>query len=208
MGGQRTLNIWTETVSCQQGGRVRTIIGSAMRDGYALPMRKLAVLILSVACACGGSAARKDAAVSDGSVGEALATTGTDAEYCPYGGVKDWPTDAAACIPAHGFGKVYDLNLGVDAGDCSGRPVVACDGSCGPGPILYGQIEGLVHRCLSSESTFVVTFSEGCADRLYLETPYYRPEENAACVAAALANSRFACAEQVPCWQWYESTLL
>jgi hypothetical protein len=60
---------------------------------------------------------------------------------------------------------------------------------------------------LTGESTFIVTFSQGCADRFYLRTPYYRPDEIAACVAQALSLTRFPCAEQVPCWQWSESTL-
>jgi hypothetical protein len=172
-------------------------------------MRKRGVVLVLLACACGSSNHPTDSAVSEDSIrsDRPVVSTG-DPDPCAYAAGHDLPTDVTSCMPAQGTGVVYELNLGVDAGSCASRPAVSCNGTCGAGPTLFIQIEGLVAGCLTSESTFVVTFSQGCADHLYLQTPYSDPGSIAACVAAALNGSHFACAEQVPCWQWSESTLL
>lgn len=85
-------------------------------------------------------------------------------------------------------------------------PNIALPGACGPGPTLFPQVLDLVNGCFVVETTFIVTFAQGCAERLYAEPPY-SADWNAACVARALSAARFACAEQVPCWLFTVSTL-
>jgi hypothetical protein len=166
----------------------------------------LAVLVL-LCGACGSAAKPTDGAITDSPFGPELGMSFPDMDPCGYWAGQQFSADAAACTPVPEYAAVYDLRLGVDAGACESRPTVPCDEACGPGPTLYSQVIRLLGKCLAGESAFVVTFSQGCADRLHLETPYYRPDEIAACVEQALSPSRFACAEQVPCWQWSYSTL-
>jgi hypothetical protein len=178
-------------------------------------MRSWSVVLVLLGGACGTSARPIDAAVT-GSVDGPPASHSTGSEvgmpFVDMGGCDHWagrqfPTDAAACVPVPEYRSVYDLRIGVDAGACEGRTTVACDEVCGAGPTLDSQVTTVLERCTQSESAFVVTFSQGCAERLHLETPYYRPDEIAACVQQALSSFRFACAERVPCWQWFNSTL-
>ena len=170
-------------------------------------MRNWGLMLVLLPFACGSSTSSKDSARSEDSTSSDLTTISTINDPCSYVPGRDLPTDVASCIPTQGVGVVYDLNLAVDAGSCESRPTVPCNGVCGAGPTLYTQIMNLVRGCLYGESTFIVSFSQGCADRLYLATPYYDPDKFVACVAGALDTSHFDCAEEVPCWGWSESTL-
>jgi hypothetical protein len=167
------------------------------------------VVLVLLLCGCGSSPNSRDSASPRDSPSFDLTLVSTiDADLCSRALGWNLPTDAASCVSAQGNGVVYDLSRGVDAGGCASRPTVPCSGVCGAGPTLYTQIMERIGRCLTGESTFIVTFSEGCADHLYLETHYYDPDSMVACVSDALGTAHFLCAEQVPCWQWSESTIL
>jgi len=118
-------------------------------------------------------------------------------------------TDPELC--SHGYyqrGSRYDLSLSVDAGNCNDRPTVACDGTCA-GPTLYSQMMQVIGSCgfVPTESSAGVTFSQGCAQQVFLENPGYNEEAVTACILSALSASKFACAEQFPCWGLEFSTL-
>ena len=110
-------------------------------------------------------------------------------------------TDAGVCVISN---LASTVNLGVDAGSCESRPTVPCNGQCD------SQMADVASNCggLPVETSFVVTFSQGCADHLYPSqglTTFFPTIVD--CLARVLDASRFACAEPSPCLGYGYSTL-
>jgi len=166
--------------------------------------------------ACGNLSTYKDSSADDSatvSEDSAVAfeaqkpdsTLAVDKDPCLYQQI----TDPRTCEHFLGEGTKYDLSLGVDAGTCDGRPTVPCSGTCGAGVALYSQMMDLIGGCgfVPSENSVGVTFSQGCAEHLSMWLPGPDSDAIATCIFRALSASKFACAEQVPCWGVEFSTL-
>jgi hypothetical protein len=122
-----------------------------------------------------------------------------DADLCAYTPFD--VTDAGVCVIPN---LASTVSLGVDAGSCENRPTVPCNGQCD------SQMADVASTCggLPVETSFVVTFSQGCADHLYPSpglSALFPTIVN--CLARGLDESRFACAEQSRCLGYSYSTL-
>jgi hypothetical protein len=168
-------------------------------------MRSLGVVFVLFSFACGSSPASKDAASQfDGRGFDSnlpVDLGGLDSNLVVYADSCAW------AIANRSEGTPLDQD--VDAGSCESRPTVSCENDAGAEPTLAAQMGALVGNCQGalSESFYTVTFTQGCADHLFL---YGLADFDATrtCMVSALNASRFACAEQVSCWAVGSSTLM
>jgi hypothetical protein len=158
---------------------------------YARCMRELAALVVLLSFACSSSTTSKDSAVPfEAGVSAPNLTLDADLPFV---------TDAGQC--AEILKMSVPIELGVDAGSCESRPTVPCNS----GNLAMAD---LANHCggLPVETSFIATFSQGCADHLYL-SPTLSDNPVVACLARALEASHFACADQDPCLGYGYSTL-
>jgi hypothetical protein len=139
---------------------------------------------------------RVDARAID--AGGSEANLALDADLCAC--TPSDVTDGGVCVGIQG----PSVSLGMDAGSCESRPTVPCKGQCD------SQMADVASNCggLPVETSFVVTFSQGCADHLYPSqglTNFFPTIVD--CLARELDASHFACAEQCPCLGYGYSTL-
>jgi len=156
----------------------------------------------------GGPDAKSDSALSFDvggfdarafNAGGSEANLALDADLCASTPID--VTDAGVCVISN---QASAVDLGADAGNCESRPTVPCNGQCD------SQMADVASNCggLPVETSFIVTFSQGCADHLY-------PSQGLSnffpaivdCLARVLDASRFACAGQNPCLGYGYSTL-
>ena len=127
------------------------------------------------------------------------ASLALDADLCASTPID--VTDAGDCVIPN---QASAVSLGMDAGSCESRPTVPCNGQCD------SQMADVASNCggLPVETSFIVTFSQGCADQLYPSASLsnFFPTV-VACLARVLDVSRFACAEQSRCLGYGYSTL-
>ena len=176
-------------------------------------MWRLAFLLLC--SGCGGSSGSSNFSGADSSITppdsvvtfslpKSDSATAMDGDVCG----SSIATDQQYCAWIQG-GTRFDLNVGVDAGTCEGRPTVACNGTCTAGEALDFQMMDLVLQCgfVPDESSVTVTFSGGCAQFFTVHRPGPYEDTITECIASALSASHFACADQIPCWGEYFTTL-
>jgi hypothetical protein len=159
-------------------------------------MRELVGLCVLLSFACSSSTISKDSASSfDAGGPDSNLDLGTDL----------WAYTVIESIDAGVCGEIFQMgvpvNLGVDAGSCESRPTVPCNTGTLPMADLAEGCGGL-----PLETSFIVSFSQGCADYLY-PSPTLSDHPIVACLANALNASHFACAEQYPCLGFANSTL-
>jgi hypothetical protein len=154
-------------------------------------MREFAALFVLLSFACSSSTTSRDSAGPlEAGGADSNPTLAADLPYV---------TDVGPCAEA--LKMSVPIVLGVDAGSCEGRPTVLCDA----GNLAMAD---LANNCggLPVETSFVATFSHGCADHLYLP-PTLSDNPVVACLVRALDASHFACADQDPCLGYGYSTL-
>jgi hypothetical protein len=170
-------------------------------------MRNLGLVVSLISYGCGSSTVSRDSA-------SPIDVGGPDSPLAVDTGIQTGPpsydlaTEGALC--GLWTGNPYNVDLSADAGGCEGRPTIPCSGVDGSEASLDSQMMNLVGSCgaLMGESAINVSFTQGCADHVYWETSYYDPTPILACLANVLGASRFACAEEVSCWGWGNSTLM
>jgi len=158
----------------------------------------MAFVPILLSLSCGGSASSNDTAVAFHDAVSDLELN-QDADQCFYS--SGFPPDIAFCETLTGGSVVLDL--GVDAGGCENRPTIPCNGAC------ENVIFDLVASCgrWPNDSPLVVTFSDGCADHIYL-APSMANRPEAACLELALRSFHYSCADHVRCWEYFMSTLI
>lgn len=168
-------------------------------------MRSWGVVFVLFSFACGSSPTSKDAASRfDGRGFDSnppVVLGGLDSNLVVYADSCTW------AIANRTEGTPLDLDE--DAASCESRPTVPCENDAGAEPTLAVQMGALVHNCQGGllESFYTVTFTQGCADHLFL-SGMADVDAIRTCMVSALNASRFACAEQVSCWADGYSTLM
>lgn len=131
-----------------------------------------------------------------------------DAGACPMAAFSGLDAGTTDC--GYPLDSSSPSNLGPgDAGTCESRTPVPCGGDC-TARTLNDQISAIVSACngFRMESTVAIAFVDGCPDRLYVALSGPGADDAQSCMARALEGTRFACAQQVPCWGYSESTLV
>jgi hypothetical protein len=179
-------------------------------------MRNWIAGLLLLTSACGSSTKTRDSAVVPD--GDLLADRASIESSASIDEDPCWTVSACNQFTHPGMcpSVTYwdaGLDSALDAGSCETRPTVLCDSDGGAGATLALQLGNLLeNKCgvPMSERTVVVTFSQGCATHLYFSSPPPRdwPDPATPCFMRELQSSHFACADQIPCWTWAESTLV
>jgi hypothetical protein len=167
-------------------------------------MRMVVLGIALLGSACSSSTKPQDAALGSPldarpDTGEVVSIPLVDASPCFTS--CEAVTHPEICKP-FAYWQV-SLDLVADGGGCATRASVPCSFDANR-PL---QLMDLLESCgfPGSESTVVVTFSEGCATHLY---SYGVGDFATACYAELLATSRFDCVDQIPCLEAHFSTLV
>jgi hypothetical protein len=105
------------------------------------------------------------------------------------------------------YGSYSELGS-ADAGSCEKLTPVPC-GVCATGE-LSSQMNRVVDSCggVRAESTLGIVFSNGCPVRLYGWLSGPGANESWECITRALEGTRYACAEEIPCWTYSDSTIV